>query len=66
MVLIKDTKEGDIILDPMAGTGTTGAVAKKYGRKFIMIEKDENYCKIIKERLSKIKDRQRWLEEHKK
>lgn len=64
-IILTSTNEGDIILDPMAGTGTTGAVAKKYGRKFVMIEKDENYCKIIKERLSKIKDRQRWLEEHK-
>src|SRR3989338_9686316 len=63
-VILSSSKEGDIILDPFAGSGTTGAVAKKYGRKYILIEMDKNYCEWIKKRLDSIKDRQEWLEEH--
>lgn len=40
------------ILDPFGGSGTTYAVAEAYGRKWIGIEKDLNYCEIIKSRLS--------------
>ncbi len=65
-VILSSSKEGDIILDPFAGSGTTGAVAKKYGRKWIMIEMEKEYCKIIKERINSIRDREVWLEEHKK
>jgi len=63
-VILSSSKEGDIVLDPFAGTGTTGAVAKKYGRKWILIEMDKNYCKVIEDRLNSIKDREKWLEEH--
>jgi len=59
-----EVEEGDIVLDPFAGTGTTGAVAKKYGRNYILIEKEQGYCKVIEERLASIKGRQEWLEEH--
>ena len=45
------TNENDVILDPVAGTGTTGYVAKKFGRHFIMIEKVEKYVRAIEERL---------------
>jgi modification methylase len=65
-VILSSSKEGDIVLDPFAGTGTTGAVAKKYGRKYILIEMDKGYCDWIKKRLGSIKDRQKWLEEHNK
>ena len=63
-VILSSSKEGDIVLDPFAGTGTTGAVAKKYGRNYILIEMDKTYCKVIEDRLASIKDRQEWLEEH--
>jgi len=63
-IILSSSKEGDIVLDPFAGTGTTGAVAKKYGRNYILIEKEPEYCKVIEERLASIKDRQQWLEEH--
>jgi len=45
------TNEGDLILDNCAGSGTTGVAAKRLGRKFILIEKEEKYVEIIKQRL---------------
>jgi 16S rRNA G966 N2-methylase RsmD len=43
------TREGEIVLDPFAGSGSTGLAARKLGRKFILIEKDpKNYALIIK------------------
>lgn len=45
------TKPNDIVFDPVAGTGTTGVVAKKYGRHFIMIEIEEKYVKKMADRL---------------
>lgn len=41
--------KNDVILDPFAGTGTTGKAAIKNSRKFVLFEKDENYMKLIKE-----------------
>lgn len=57
-VILSSTKPNDIILDPFFGTGTTGAVAKKYGRNFIGIEKDDEdkYIKAAKERIDKVKN----------
>lgn len=40
--------EGDIVLDPFAGTGTTGIVAKKLGRKYVLIEKVKNTVNGLK------------------
>ena len=42
---------GDIVLDPMAGTGTVLAVAKKLERKYIGFELSSNYSDIIRKRL---------------
>ncbi len=54
-ILLASTDPGDIILDPFFGTGTSGAVAKKLGRRFIGIEKESNYIIAAKERISKIR-----------
>lgn len=54
-IVLMTTNPGDVILDPFAGTGTTLAVAKKMGRRFIGIEADENYVQAARERLKKIK-----------
>ncbi len=53
-VLLSSTNPGDLVLDPFFGTGTTGAVAKKLGRHFIGIERDEDYIKIAEERIASI------------
>ena len=45
------TNEGDLVLDNCAGSGTTGLAAINTKRNFILIEKEEKYCKIAKERL---------------
>jgi len=47
------TNEGDLVLDNCAGSGTTGVACKNLNRKFILIEKEEKYCEIIKQRLQK-------------
>jgi DNA modification methylase len=50
-VILTSTKEGDLVLDPVAGTGTTGYVAKALKRNFVMIEINQKYVKGIEERL---------------
>ncbi len=52
-VILSCTNEGDTILDPFAGTGTTNAVAKYYGRNSIGIEINKKYFNIMKKRLKK-------------
>jgi modification methylase len=54
-VLIGSTNVGDVILDPFFGTGTTGAVAKKLGRNFIGIEREEAYRKVATQRIADIR-----------
>ncbi|MHB1443531.1 MAG: DNA-methyltransferase [Candidatus Humimicrobiaceae bacterium] len=48
------SQEGDLILDPFAGSGTTAIAAAKLGRNYLGIEILEEYCKIAKEKLDKI------------
>jgi site-specific DNA-methyltransferase (adenine-specific) len=45
------TNEGDLVLDNVAGSGTTGVACKNTNRNFILIEQDEKYCEVIKERV---------------
>jgi site-specific DNA-methyltransferase (adenine-specific) len=45
---------GDVVIDPFAGSGTSLVSAKKLGRNFIGIETSSEYCKGIRERLSKV------------
>ena len=53
-VILASTKQGETILDPFFGTGTTGAVAKKLGRNFIGIEREKDYVKIAQERIDNV------------
>jgi DNA modification methylase len=50
--VLASTKTGDIVLDPFFGSGTTGAVAQKLGRKWIGCELNKDYEKLQNERLS--------------
>ncbi len=47
-VLMASTRPGDLVLDPFFGTGTTGAVAKRLGRRFIGIERDPSYAALAR------------------
>lgn len=53
-LMLVSTNEGDVVLDPMAGTGTTAAVAAKLGRRFIAVERQEVYVKAMEKRLGEI------------
>ncbi len=45
-------RPGDTVLDPFAGSGTTGRAAKDQGRKAVLIELEERYCEIAARRMA--------------
>lgn len=51
------SKEGDLILDPFFGSGTTGVAAVRMGRHFIGIEINPDYCKIAEKRIQEERDK---------
>ena len=53
-LILATTKPGDVVLDPFFGTGTTGAVAKRLGRRWIGIERDPDYIAAAEERIARI------------
>ncbi len=53
-VILASTKPGDLILDPFFGTGTTGAVARKLGRDFIGLEREEVYARAAEKRIAEV------------
>jgi modification methylase len=53
-VILASTKPGDVILDPFFGTGTTGAAAKRLGRRYIGIEREAEYVALAKARIAKV------------
>jgi modification methylase len=53
-VIVASTKPGDVVLDPFFGSGTTGAVAKRLGRRFIGLERDANYVRLARKRIAEI------------
>ncbi len=50
-IILASSKEGDVILDPFLGSGTTLSVAKKLGRQYIGIEIDKYYACLAEKRL---------------
>jgi modification methylase len=53
-VIVSSTKPGDVVLDPFFGSGTTGAVARRLGRRFIGIERDPAYAQLARTRIAAI------------
>lgn len=52
------TNEGDLVLDNCAGSGTTGVACENLNRNSIMMEKEPEYCQIIKDRMKSVQDLQ--------
>jgi site-specific DNA-methyltransferase (adenine-specific)/modification methylase len=50
-IILASTKKGDVVLDPFLGSGTTAVVAKRFNRKWIGIEQNEEYVDAAKKRL---------------
>ena len=55
-IILASTDEGDLILDPFNGSGTTGIVASRLNRKYIGIEKEKEYLDLTIRRLTDGKD----------
>ena len=53
-IIVATTNPGDVVLDPFFGTGTTGAVAKRLGRRWIGIERDPDYVRAATERIERV------------
>ncbi|HTH96345.1 MAG TPA: site-specific DNA-methyltransferase [Stellaceae bacterium] len=54
-VLMASSNPGDLILDPFFGSGTTGAVAKRLGRSFIGIEREDEYVDLARKRIAEVR-----------
>ena len=52
--ILSGTKEGDTVLDPFAGSGTTAIVAKQHNRKSVCIEINESFCELANKWLEMI------------
>jgi modification methylase len=50
-VILSSSRPDDLVLDPFSGTGTTGAVAKHLGRRFIGFEREAKYAKAAQNRI---------------
>ncbi len=53
-ILLAASNEGDVVLDPFFGSGTTGAAAKRLGRAFIGIEREPGYAKAARARIAAV------------
>lgn len=56
VIIIASSDERDVVLDPFFGSGTTGIVASRLGRKWIGIEINKDYLKIANKRLLEKKE----------
>jgi modification methylase len=51
-VILASSRPDDLVLDPFCGTGTTGSVAKRLGRRFIGVERDPDYAAAAEQRIA--------------
>lgn len=49
------TDIGDLVIDPFAGSGTTGVAAVQLGRQFLGFEIDPEYCRLANDRIEAAK-----------
>ena len=54
-VILSSSRPDDLVLDPFSGTGTTGAVAKHLGRRFVGIEREAKYAREAEKRIAAVK-----------
>jgi modification methylase len=54
-LLLASTNPGDLVLDPFFGTGTTGAVARRLGRRWLGIERDPDYAAAAEARIARVR-----------
>jgi DNA modification methylase len=52
--ILSSCPPGGAVLDPFAGSGTVGVVAKRLGRNFILIDINHEYCNLARKRLGKV------------
>ena len=50
-LILASSNPGDVVLDPFAGVGTTAVAARKLGRSFLCVEREEAYCALAQKRL---------------
>jgi len=55
-IILASTKEGDLILDPFNGSGTTGIAANTLNRKYIGIDLEKEYLELTKRRYNRLKE----------
>ena len=53
-IVLSSTAPGDLVLDPMAGTGTTLRVAQRLDRRYIGIEEQPAFVELIQRRLAQM------------
>src|SRR5438132_1190313 len=53
-VILSASRPEDLILDPFSGTGTTGAVAKRLGRRFVGVEREHAYAQAAEARIAAV------------
>jgi modification methylase len=53
-LLLASTRPDDLVLDPFFGTGTTGAVARRLGRRWLGIERDADYARAAERRIAAV------------
>jgi len=53
-VILSSSRPGDLVVDPFCGTGTTGAVARRLGRRFFGTERDSSYADAARQRIAAI------------
>jgi site-specific DNA-methyltransferase (adenine-specific) len=54
-IVLSSTNEGDVVLDPFAGSSTTGIASAMYGRKYIGIDTDKNFLELSRKRFNDLK-----------